>query len=134
MGKKILVVDDETDLLKVTLLRLKKTGYEAFGCADGWGVLDLARKIIPDLIILDVYLPVISGDHVAKILKKDDQLKHIPIILISASTRILDEKTWASGADAYLTKPFEPEQLIGLVKKVLGQDSVAEMDENKIPT
>jgi CheY-like chemotaxis protein len=119
MGKKILVVDDENDLLKVTLLRLKKTGYEVFGCADGQAVLDMARQIIPDLIILDVYLPVINGDDVAKILRKDDQLKHIPIILISASTKILDEKAWGSGASAYLRKPFEPEELIGLVKEVM---------------
>jgi len=119
MGKKILVVDDETDLLKVTLLRLKKTGYEAFGCAVGWGVLDMTRQIMPDLIILDVYLPGINGDDVAKILKKDDQLKHIPIILISASIRALDEKAWGSGASAYLTKPFESEELVGLVKEVL---------------
>jgi DNA-binding response OmpR family regulator len=120
MGKKILVVDDETDLLKVTSLRLKKAGYDVFGCADGQGVLDLARQIIPDLIILDVYLPVINGDDVAKILKKEDGLKHIPIILISASTRILDEKAWGSGADAYLKKPFEPEALISTVKNILG--------------
>ena len=120
MGKKILVVDDEPDLLKVTLLRLKKTGYEVFGGADGREALDLARQIIPDLIILDVYLPVINGDDVAKILKKDDELKHIPIILISATTRTLDGRARESGADGYLTKPFEPEELIGMVKKILG--------------
>jgi two-component system phosphate regulon response regulator PhoB len=120
MGKKILVVDDELDLLKVTLLRLKKTGYEVFGCADGQVVLDMARQFIPDLIILDVYLPVMNGDEVAKILKKDDALKHIPVILISASTKTLDEKAWGSGADAYLKKPFEPEELVGIVKKILG--------------
>jgi len=120
MGKKLLVVDDEPDLLKVTLLRLKKTGYEVFGCVDGQEALDLAREIIPDLIILDVYLPVISGDDVVKILKNDDELKHIPIILISASTRILDEKAWGSGAHAYLAKPFEPEELISTVKNILG--------------
>jgi len=119
LAKKILVVDDEEDLLKVTLLRLNKTGYETFSGANGQEALDLTRQIIPDLIILDVYLPVINGDDVAKILKKDDQLKHIPIILISAGTRALDEKAWGSGADAYLTKPFEPEELIGMVKKVL---------------
>lgn len=119
MGKKILVVDDEPDLLKVTLLRLKKTGYEVFGCADGQEALNLARQIIPDLIILDVYLPVINGDDVTKILKKDDELKHIPIILISATTKTLAERTMESGADAYLAKPFEPEELISLIKKVL---------------
>jgi CheY-like chemotaxis protein len=120
MAKKILIVDDETDLLKVTLLRLKKTGYEVFGGADGREVLGLARQIIPDLIILDVYLPVINGDDVAKILKKDDELKHIPIILISATTKTLEERAMESGADAYLAKPFEPEELIGMVKKILG--------------
>ncbi|MGA1980580.1 MAG: response regulator [Sedimentisphaerales bacterium] len=119
MAKKILVVDDEPDLLKVTLLRLKKTGYEVFGCANGQEVVDMARQITPDLIILDVYLPVINGDVVAKLLKKDDELKHIPVILISAGTRALDEKAWGSGAVAYLKKPFEPEELVGLVKKVL---------------
>lgn len=119
MAKKILVVDDEPDLLKVTLLRLKKTGYEVFGCANGQEVLDMARQFTPDLIILDVLLPGINGDNVTKILKKDDDLKRIPVILISASTRALDEKAWGSGADAYLKKPFEPEDLVGLVKKVL---------------
>jgi CheY-like chemotaxis protein len=121
MGKKILVVDDETDLLKVTLLRLKKTGYEVFGCADGGGVVDMAHQIIPDLIILDVYLPVINGDDVAKILKKDDELKHIPIILISATAKSLAERTVESGASAYLAKPFEPEELTGKVEEILAQ-------------
>jgi CheY-like chemotaxis protein len=119
MDKKILVVDDESDLLKVILLRLKKTGYEVFGGADGQEALDLARQIIPDLIILDVYLPVINGDDVAKRLKKDDELKHIPIILISASSVALGERASKCGADGYLTKPYEHEELIGMVKKIL---------------
>jgi CheY-like chemotaxis protein len=120
MGKKILIVDDEPDLLKVILLRLKKTGYEVFGGVDGQEALELARQIIPDLIILDVYLPVIGGDDVAQILKRDDELKHIPIILISATIRTLNERARESGADAYLAKPFEPEELIGKVKNILG--------------
>jgi DNA-binding response OmpR family regulator len=120
MSKKILVVDDEPDLLKVTLIRLKKTGYEVYSGEDGREVLDIARRVIPDLIILDVYLPGFNGDDVAKILKKDDELKHIPIILISATTRTLDVKARECGADGYLIKPFEPEELIGIVKKILG--------------
>src|SRR4030043_1444771 len=120
MQKKILVVDDEPDLLKVILLRLKKTGYEVYSGVDGREVLDLVRQIIPDLIILDVYLPGINGDEVAQILKKDDELKHIPIILISATTKTLDLKARESGADGYIIKPFEPEELIGMVKKILG--------------
>jgi DNA-binding response OmpR family regulator len=120
MAQKILVVEDEPDLLKVTLLRLKKAGYEVFGGVDGQEALDLTRQIMPDLIILDVYLLRFYGNDVVKILKNDDQLKHIPIILISATTaNTLDEKARECGADAYLKKPFEPEELIRLVKKVL---------------
>jgi CheY-like chemotaxis protein len=120
MGKKILVVDDEPDLLKVTLVRLKKTEYEVYGGTDGWEALDIARQVIPDLIILDVYLPMMNGDEVTKILKKNDELKHIPVILITANAMALDERVKECGADGYLTKPFEPEELIGIVKKFLG--------------
>jgi CheY-like chemotaxis protein len=120
MCKKILVVDDEPDLLKVTLVRLEKTGYEVYGGTDGWEALDIARRVIPDMMILDVYLPMMNGDEVVKILKKDDALKHIPVILITANAMALDERTRECGADGYLTKPFEPEELIGTVKKMLG--------------
>lgn len=119
MAKKILIVDDEADLLEVTLLRLKATGYEAFGGIDGREALDLARKIVPDLIILDIYLPVMNGDEVAKIIKKDDGLKHIPIILISATTKSLAQRALESGADGHLTKPFEPEDLIEKIEEFL---------------
>jgi CheY-like chemotaxis protein len=67
-----------------------------------------------------VYLPTIDGDEIAKILKKDDALKHIPVILISANTNTLDERTRGCGAVGYLAKPFEPEELIGVVKKITG--------------
>jgi len=120
MAKKILVVDDESDLLKVLLIRLKKTGYEAFGGVNGQEALDLARQLIPDLLILDVYLPGISGDGVAKILKDDDKLKRIPIILISATTKSLAERARWCGADGYLTKPFESEELLAKVKELIG--------------
>jgi two-component system alkaline phosphatase synthesis response regulator PhoP len=133
VSKKILIVDDEPDLLKVILIRLKKTGYEVFGGADGQEALELAHQIIPDLIILDVYLPIINGDDVAKKLKKDDELKHIPIILISATTITLDERAMECGADGYLTKPYEHEELIGMIESVLDKMEGAKMEKNKIP-
>lgn len=120
MAKKILVVDDEPDLLDVVLTRLEVTGYEVFGGTDGRQALELARKIMPDLIILDIYLPEIKGDEVAKILKSDEKLKHIPIILISATTVSIALLAKESGADGYLTKTFEPEELIAMVKNILG--------------
>lgn len=120
MAKKILVVDDEPDLLKVLLFRLGKMGYQVFGGTTGQEALDLAYKIIPDLIILDVYLPVINGDEVASALKKDEKLKHIPVFLISATTHTLMQRMTNSKSDACFIKPFEPEELIGAVQKALG--------------
>ena len=118
MIKKILFVDDEVDLLKVSLLRLRKSGYEAFGATNGKEAIDLARQKMPDLIILDVYLPEMNGDEVAKILKRDEQVKHIPIILISADTETLEKRSQQCGSDSFLTKPFESGQLIREVERM----------------
>ena len=71
MKKKILVADDETGLLAMTLLRLNKMGYDAFGSANGREALDLTRQRMPDLILLDKLMPKLSGDEVLKILKKE---------------------------------------------------------------
>ena len=119
MAKKILVVDDESDLLEVLLTRLRLTGYEVFGGTDGREALELARRIAPDLIILDIYLPVMNGDEVAKILKNDEKMKHIPIILMSATTVSIDDRLETSGADGYITKTFNPEEFIDMVKRML---------------
>lgn len=120
MTKKILLVDDESDLLKITLLRLKMTGYDAFGAEDGKQALNLARKETPNLIVLDVYLPDIGGDEVAKILKRDEKLKNIPIILISATTHTLEKKRRECGAEYCLSKPFDPRELLEVIKKYAG--------------
>jgi CheY-like chemotaxis protein len=120
MAKRILVVDDEPDVLKILLLRLKKTGYEAIGARDGREALALARQMIPDLIILDVYLPDMNGNDAARILKEDKDLKRIPIILISATATSVAQRAKECGADGYIAKPFEPEELIGMVKRYLG--------------
>lgn len=121
MSKKILVIDDEEDIRIVTLIRLNKTGYEAFGGIDGPEALDLTRKMMPDLIIMDVYLPIMNGDDVAKILKKDEKLTHIPIILISADVETLQQRAANSGAEGYLVKPYEAEELIDMITKILGK-------------
>jgi len=76
---------------------------------------------------------VLNGDDFTKLLKKDDKLKHIPVILISATTRTLDERAKDCGADGYLSKPFEPEELMSIVERTLGQEVGAKIDEIKIP-
>lgn len=120
MAKKILVVDDEPDVLKILLLRLKKAGYEVMGGRDGREALDLARQMMPDVIMLDIYLPDMNGNDVARVMKNNDKLKHIPIILISATTVSIAEIAKDCGAEGYLGKPFEPEELLHVIKKVLG--------------
>ncbi len=118
--KKILFVDDEADLLKVSSIRLRKVGYEVCEARDGREVLALARREMPDLVVLDVFLPVLDGDEVAKLWKKDEKLKHIPVILISADAENLERKARESGADGYLAKAFDFEDLMTLVKKHIG--------------
>ncbi len=120
LKKKILVViDDETSLLKVLLIRLNHSGYDAFGAVGGQEGLDLARQKMPDLILLDKVMPKMNGYEVAGIMKKDEKLKSISIILMSAEVENLEERARECGADGYLSKPFETEALLTMIKKHL---------------
>ncbi len=123
MTKKILVVDDEPGLLKVTLLRLNKTGYEALGATSGEEALALARQKMPDLMLLDVFLPEMNGDEVVRILKRDEKLKCMPIILISAVVESLEATAVECGADGYLPKPFASSDLLGMIGKYLDDEA-----------
>ena len=120
MAQKILIIDDEPDVLKILSLRLEKNGYEVMCGRDGLEALDLARQMTPDLIILDVYLPDMNGDEIAKIMKKDKKLKDVPIILISATATSVAQRAKECGAEGSIAKPFEREELINKVKKLLG--------------
>ncbi len=117
MAKKILVVDDEADLLLMVSRGLEKRGYEVSDAKNGRDALALARQLVPDLLILDIYLPFMNGDEVAREVKQDEKLKHIPVILISSVSEGLTEKVDESGADAFLHKPFDLEELVSLVKR-----------------
>lgn len=118
--KKILVVDDELDMLMVIKLRLEASGFNVVTASDGLEGLNLARKENPDLIVLDIMLPKMNGYKVARFLKFDEKFKHIPIIMLTALSRDKDRTTGVeTGADAYLTKPFESEQLIATVNGFL---------------
>lgn len=118
--KKILLVDDEPDLVKVTTYRLKKMGYDVVAGVTGQEALDLIRSEKPDLVLLDLRLPVIDGLDVCKKVKADKKLKDIPIILFTASTGSIVDNVKEVGADGYLIKPFNQEQLAAELKKFLG--------------
>jgi CheY-like chemotaxis protein len=120
MAKKIMFIDDEPDLVKVTSLRLKKIGYEVCIVTTGEEALNAIKETPPDLIFLDLRLPQMSGDAVCKQLKSDEKLRQIPVILFTASMSNILEKVKEIKADDYLTKPFEPEELLNKIKKFIG--------------
>ncbi len=122
MAKKILLVDDEPDILKVVTFRLRKTGYEIITAEDGQKALDLIKAQRPDLVLLDLNLPIIDGSEVCKQVKADDELKSIPIILLTATSSMnkIADKAKEIKADDYLIKPFDPEELLKRVKKFIG--------------
>lgn len=118
--KRILIVDDEPDLLETIQVTLEMEGYECLVAYDGFRGLDRARTEKPDLIVLDVMLPGLNGYKICRLLKFDEQYKRIPIIMLTAEAqekdRLIGEET---GADYYMTKPFEPDKLIAKVAELL---------------
>jgi DNA-binding response OmpR family regulator len=120
MANKILLIEDELDLAEVTKMRLKNSNYEVIHTGDGEKALVLLQKDTPDLILLDLLLPGIQGDEVCKQLKFDDRLKHIPVVLFTASIDDIPKVVKEIGADDYIMKPFEPEELLKKIRKFIG--------------
>lgn len=120
MREKILIVDDEKDIVKMLDYNLKKDGFRTMAANDGEDALDLASREFPDLIILDLMLPGLSGLEVCKTLKKESKTASIPIIMLTAKTQEADKIVGLElGADDYVTKPFSPRELIARIKAVL---------------
>ena len=120
MAKKVLVVEDETELVAALEVRLKTEGYEVIAAYDGEEGLNKAREEEPDLIILDIMLPKMDGFKVSRILKFDERYEHIPIIMLTAKTEQEDKALGdETGANEYITKPFEWEYLSGKIKELL---------------
>jgi len=128
--KKVLVVDDDVDIRKVVSKLVEKSGYEAIEAKNGVEGMGKVREHKPDLIILDMLMPKESGVRMYHELKTEESLKDIPVIVLSAipkksflrSQKVLDEFAGQSvpEPEAYIEKPEEPEELIALMKKILG--------------
>ncbi len=122
MPKKILVVDDEELIVKMVGLRLKANGYEVISACDGKEGLAKAKEESPDLIILDVMMPEMDGYKVCGLLKKDTRFAKIPIIMFTAKAQVDDKKIGEEvGANAYITKPFDPQVLLAKIRELLGE-------------
>ena len=133
--KKILVVDDERDLVELISLNLTRNGYEVVPAYDGTTGLDAARKHKPDLIIMDVMMPGLSGRDVTMALKQDPDTAHIPILMLTAKTEETDIIVGLSmGADDYVTKPFSMKVLMARVAAVLRRKAAAEPSQTMLST
>jgi len=120
--KKILVVDDEVDLVKTIQFSLELEGYKVLVSYNGEDALNQARKENPDLILLDIMLPKLDGYKVCRLLKFDEQYKHIPILMMTAKTQEKDKLMGKeTGANEYITKPFDMEELMEKVKAYLNK-------------
>ena len=121
MGKKkILIVEDEAQLVDLLKMRLEANDYEVIAAYDGQKGLDKARKEKPDLIILDLILPRMDGYKVCGLLKRDTRYAGVPIIMFTARAQEEHlEQGKEVGADAYIAKPFEPQVLLEKIKELL---------------
>jgi two-component system alkaline phosphatase synthesis response regulator PhoP len=121
---KILVVDDEIYIVHILDFSLGMEGYEVLTALDGEQALERARAEHPDLIVLDIMMPKLDGYETCKLLKADLATKDIPVILLSAKGRNVDQKVgFEVGANDYITKPFSPRKLVERINALLGQTS-----------
>jgi len=117
---KILIADDETYSLRLLQMTLKKTGCELIACKNGQEALDKAQSEVPNLIVMDVMMPIMDGLTALAELKKNEITKGIPVIMLTAKGQSLTRtEAEESGAEHFVTKPFSPTELLAEVKKLL---------------
>ncbi|MFH2139097.1 MAG: response regulator [Candidatus Omnitrophota bacterium] len=130
--QKILIVDDEPDIRDVLKITLECEGYDVVESTDGIDGLSKVHKAAPDLVILDNKMPKMTGQEVCEILKKDILLRHMPIIMLTGKGEIQDKiKGIDAGADDYIVKPFEPQELVARIKMILRRSS-RDLDANPL--
>jgi len=119
---RILVVDDEIYIVHILDFSLGMEGYEVITALDGEQALEKLKTEKPDLIVLDIMMPKLDGYEVCKAIKSSPETRHIPVILLSAKGRNVDQKLgFDVGADDYITKPFSPRKLVERINQLLGQ-------------
>ncbi len=122
MKSRILVVDDEKDLVRLLSYNLQKEGYDVFSAYDGTSVMDLVWGKRPDLIILDLMLPDRSGFDICQEIKQVESTRNIPIIMLTARSSEHDRVSgFEAGAEDYVVKPFSPKELVLRVKAMLAR-------------
>jgi DNA-binding response OmpR family regulator len=120
MARTVLVVDDDPVILRLLEVNFEMEGFAVIGAVDGITALELARSAQPDVIVSDVMMPRMTGLEMVSELRADDSICHIPVLLLSAKAQVGDVRAGlAAGADDYVTKPFEPLELVERVAQLL---------------
>ena len=123
---RVLVVDDEPDLIRILEFGLKAAGYHVETASDGQEGLKKARELKPDIILLDLMLPKLDGYKVCRLLKFDERYKQIPIMILSARTQEGDQNlAHEMGANRFLTKPYEFAEILQHIQALLKQSAAA---------
>lgn len=119
MPKKILAVDDEKHIVRLVQINLQKEGYDVVTATNGREALEAVAAQTPDLIVMDVMMPEMDGFAALEKLKENPATATIPVIMLTAKAQDADVfRGWQSGADLYLTKPFNPQELLTFVKRI----------------
>jgi len=117
--KKILAVDDEKHIVRLVQVNLERAGYTVVTANDGKEALQKVSDENPDLVVLDVMMPYMDGFEVLQNLRRNPSTRDIPVIMLTAKAQDADVfKGWQSGVDCYLTKPFNPMELLSFVKRI----------------
>jgi len=133
MKEKILVVDDEKDILELIDFNLSKNGYRVRSVTSGEEALELIKENDYDLIILDLMLPGVDGFDITKVIKADKYKANIPIVMVTAKADEADKVAgFEIGADHYVTKPFSPRELLAIVKATLRRKPVKQEEEKLV--
>jgi two-component system alkaline phosphatase synthesis response regulator PhoP len=132
MRQKILIVDDEPDIIELLAFNLKAEGYEVITATNGMEALNQARAALPDLIVLDLMLPELDGLAVSEILHRLPSTAPIPIIMLTAWKSELSRVIGlATGAEDYITKPFSPRDLVSRVNNTLRSNEIKMMERER---
>ena len=119
---KILIAEDERDIRDLVAFTLRFAGHEVFAASNGEEAVEMAPRVNPDLVLMDVRMPRMTGYEACKVLKANPDLKDIPVVFLSAKGQETEiQQGLEVGAEDYLLKPFAPDQLTNRVKAILGK-------------
>ncbi len=128
MSGRVLVVDDNKVIRQLIRVNLELEGFEVVTAADGAECLDVVHRVRPDVVTLDVVMPRLDGMRTAARLREDPRTSRLPVAIISACTQYEVESGLAAGVDAFLSKPFEPAELVRVVRQLVHREAPPSAD------